>query len=239
MSGIVAAGAPSDYGLMGILITNSAAVKQKLDQLTTQASNGLVGSTYAGLGSGASVSLNLRPQIANLQAWQNNADAATGQMAVAQTALTQIQSIAANFYAQLNNVQSVNSSEVDTIAASARDALSQVAGLLDTQDAGVYVFAGQDTGNAPVPDPDHILTSNFYTQINAAVGSLDPNVNNAATVAQTTFDAAKFGGTASPFSTYLTNTQSPSLPTMNSICKDHSRRGRTGFACERMSLLEI
>ena len=236
MSGIVAAGAPSDYGLMGILITNSAAVKQKLDQLTTQASNGLVGSTYAGLGSGASVSLNLRPQIANLQAWQNNADAATGQMAVAQTALTQIQSIAANFYAQLNNVQSVNSSEVDTIAASARDALSQVAGLLDTQDAGVYVFAGQDTGNAPVPDPDHILTSNFYTQINAAVGSLDPNVNNAATVAQTTFDAAKFGGTASPFSTYLTNTQSPSLPT---IQVGQNQTETTGISASANGLIPV
>ena len=89
-----------------------------------------------------------------MQTWQNNVDAATGRMSVAQSALTQIQSIAANFYAQLNNVQGVNASAVDTIAASARDALGQVAGLLDTQDGGVYVFAGQDTANPPVPDPD-------------------------------------------------------------------------------------
>ena len=50
-------------------------------------------------------------------------------------------------------MQGVNTSAVDTIAASARDALGQVAGLLDTQDGGVYVFAGQDTANPPVPDP--------------------------------------------------------------------------------------
>ena len=70
-------------------------------------------------------------------------------------------SIASNFYAQLNNMEGVNSSEIDSIAANARDALNQVANLLDTQDGGVYVFAGQDTGNPPVPDPDNILTSGF------------------------------------------------------------------------------
>ena len=137
-------------------------------QLTNQASTGLIADNYAGLGTGAPVSLDLQPQIANLQTWQNNVDAATGRMSVAQSALTQIQSIAADFYAQLNNVQGVNASAVDTIAASARDALSQVASLLNTQDGGVYVFAGQDTANPPVPDRDNILQlAASYAQINA------------------------------------------------------------------------
>ena len=58
-------------------------------------------------------------------------------------------------------VQGVNASAVDTIAASARDALGQVASALNTQDGGVYVFAGQDTANPPVPG--NILTSDFFT----------------------------------------------------------------------------
>ena len=62
-----------------------------------------------------------------MQTWQSNVDVATGRMSVAQSALTEIQSIAADFYAQLNTVQGVNASAVDTIAASARDALGQVA----------------------------------------------------------------------------------------------------------------
>ncbi len=107
MSGITGAVGPSDYGMMGSLIANATSVRQKLDQLTNQASTGLVGNTYAGLGSGASVSLDLRPQIASMQTWQNNVDAATGRMSVAQTALTRIQSIASNFYAQLNNLEGV------------------------------------------------------------------------------------------------------------------------------------
>jgi flagellin-like hook-associated protein FlgL len=150
------------------LILDSATTHNRLDRLTNQASTGLIADTYAGLGTGASVSLDLRPQIAGLQTWQNNVDAATGRMSAAQSALTRLQSIAADFYAQLNNVQSVNASEVDTIAASARDALRQVAGLLDTQDGGVYVFAGQDTANPPVPDPDQITAITYIAQGSAA-----------------------------------------------------------------------
>jgi flagellar hook-associated protein 3 FlgL len=184
------------------LIQDSATIHGRLDKLTNQASTGLVGDTYAGLGTSAPVSLDLRPQIANLQTWQNNVDAATGRMAVAQSSLTQMQSIAADFYAQLNNVEAVNASWVDSIAATARDALGQVASLLDTQDAGVYVFAGQDTANPPVPEPDNILTSGFYTQINAAVGGLA--VNGAAATATATYNVATSNAAGtSPFSVWL------------------------------------
>jgi flagellar hook-associated protein 3 FlgL len=201
MSAIGPAGT-SDYATMNSLINESSLVRQKLDRLTNQASTGLVGDTYAGLGAGASVSLALRPQMANLQTWQNNVDAATGRMGVAQSALSQIQSVAANFYAQVNNLSGANASEVDTIAASARDALSQVADLLDTQDGGVYVFAGQDTASPPVPGPDRILTSGFYTQINTAVSNLGV-AGPAATAAATLAVASSNSSGTSPFSAYL------------------------------------
>ncbi len=155
MSGISMIGV-TGFAPFGQLVANTEATHTRLNNLINQASTGLIANNYAGLGSGATVSLNLRPQLANLQVWQSNIDTATGRMSVAQSALTQIQSIASSFYAQLNNLQGVNAAAVDTIAASARDALRQVAGLLDTQDGGAYVFAGQDTGNPPVPDPDNI-----------------------------------------------------------------------------------
>lgn len=215
-SSITWAGGPSDYGMMSGLISNSTFVKQKLDTLTNQASSGLVGVTYAGLGTGAPVSLNISPQIATMQTWQNNVGAATGQMEVAQSSLSSIESIASNFYAQLNNMQGVNSSEIDTIAASAQQALTQVAGLLDSQDGSKYVFAGQDTGNAPVPNPDNILTSGFYTQINAAVAGLA--VNGAAATANATYAVATSNAAGtSPFSTWLSQpyaTVQASLPTV-------------------------
>jgi flagellar hook-associated protein 3 FlgL len=202
MSGSITMTGVTGDAALARLIQDSQTIRSRLDALTNQASTGLIGDTYAGLGTGAPVSLDLRPQIANLQTWQNNVDASTGRMAVAQSALTEIQSIAAAFYTQLNTLDGTNAGAVDTIAASARDALNQVANTLDTQDRGVYVFAGQDTANPPVPDPSNILTSGFYTQINAAVGNLA--VNGAPTTASATYNVAisNAPGT-SPFSKWL------------------------------------
>ena len=137
-------------------------------------------------------------------------------MAVTQTALTSMQSIAATFYAQLNTVDGINAGAVDSIAASARDALGQMASQLNTQIGGVYVFAGQDTANPPVPDPANILTSGFYTQIKTAVAGLA--ANGAAATATATFDvAASDAAGTSPFSAYLSQpaaTLRAELPTV-------------------------
>jgi hypothetical protein len=65
-----------------------------------------------------------------------------------------------------------------------------VASLLDTQDAGVDVFAGQDTGNPPVPNPDDIADGapgTFFGAIQSAVSQLGSQT--AAQVAQATPDA--------------------------------------------------
>lgn len=214
MSSSISMTGVTGYATLTKLIADSQVTHGKLDKLGNQASTGLIGETYAGLGAGASISLDLRPQIANLQTWQSNVDAATGRMSVTQSALTQIQSIAANFYAQLNNVEGVNANAIDSIAASARDALGQVASLLDTQDGGVYVFGGQDTGNPPIPNPDHIadnLPGTFFGQINLFVSQLG-NPDPAATVAQNTLGVAEFGGGPSPFSAYLSTVDPPALP---------------------------
>ena len=178
MSGSITAINMSDAGWMTSLINDAATIRQQLNTLTTQASTGLVGNTYAGLGGGASIALNLNPQIADLTTWQANINQATGGMQVAQTTMSQIQSIAQSLYSQLGNLNSMNPSEVDSVAAQARDDLSSVASLLDATDGNTYVFGGADTTNPPVPDPNQILTSGFYTQIAAAVGSLDEDLRD-------------------------------------------------------------
>jgi flagellar hook-associated protein 3 FlgL len=192
----------SGYGILPTLIANSTSVHQQLDTLTEQASTGLVSQTYAGLGGGASISLNLNPQLTALQTYQNDIGQATGSMSVTQTAMTQIQQIAANFVADIPNLSGLYPSEIDSIAAQANAALQQVAGLLDTKDGSNYVFGGQDSANPPVPSPDGILSSGFYTQINVAVSALSANgatVTAAATLAIASSNAA---GT-SPFSAYM------------------------------------
>lgn len=199
---IAATSAPSNFGMMTSLIADNAAIKTRLDQLTTQISTGLVGNSYAALGAGATVSLTLNPQIAALQTWQNNIGAASGSMQVTQAALTQLQQIAANFVAQIPNLEGANPAEVNSVAAQAQQALVQVADLLDTQDGSTYVFSGIDSANPPVPDPGNILTSGFYTQINAQVTQL-PTQGAAATVANAVSIASSNAAGTSPFSTYL------------------------------------
>ncbi len=202
MSGAITGLGPADFGQMSSLIADSAVIRQREDRLTQQASTGLVSDTYAGLGAGAPVSLDLSPQIANLQTWQTNINQATGTMGVAQTAMTEIQQITSNLYAQMNSLQGSDGSEVDTIAASARDALTQVANLLDTTDGNTYVFGGADSTNPPVPDPDNIRSSGFYTQIASAVGALSSN-GAAATEATTLSIAQSNAAGTSPFSAYM------------------------------------
>jgi flagellar hook-associated protein 3 FlgL len=183
-------------------IAASSQINQQLEKLTTQAASGYVSQTFAGLGGNASTALSLAPQISTLQAAQNNIDSANGALGVTQTAMTQIQSIASNLLAQLPNLNGLDPSEVDSVAANARDALSQLSGLLDTQYSDVYVFAGTDSANPPVPDPDQILTSGLYTQISAAVSNLSVN-GAAATAAATLSIASSNAAGTSPFSTYL------------------------------------
>jgi flagellar hook-associated protein 3 FlgL len=190
------------FGLLPTLIANSVSVHQQLDTLTQQASSGLVAQTYAGLGSGAGLALDLNPQIAALQTAQTNIGQATGSMQVTQTAMTQIQQVAANFVAAIPNLNGLDASEVDSVAAQANAALRQIADLLNSTDDGNYVFSGQDTSNPPVPSGDSILSSGFYSQINAAVSSL--SANGAAATASTILSVASSNAAGtSPFSTYL------------------------------------
>ena len=147
-------GTGSGYGVLNTLIANSMSIHQQLDALTEQASTGKVSQTYAGLGTGAAASLDLNPQMNALQTYQKNIDQAAGPMEVTQTAMTQLQQIASTFVGAMPNLNNLNPSEVDSVASNARSALVQVASLLNTRVGDVYVFAGQDSGNPPVPSPE-------------------------------------------------------------------------------------
>ncbi len=203
MSGGISVGdAFTGYGLLGSVIADSEQASQKLDALTVQVGDGLVSTTYGGLGAQASVSLSLAPAIASSTALQNGIGAASGQMQVAQTALTSINAIVTTLYAATDNLNGLDASEVDSTAVQAQDALSQVAGLLDSTDGDTYVFAGQDSGNPPVPAPDTIWSSGFATQIQSAVAGL-ASTGSASVIASTLATASSNAAGTSPFSAAL------------------------------------
>ena len=206
MSGSIGATAGSldsyGSGIGGTLLSDSAAIKQHLDTLLQQASSGMVAGSYAGLGNGAATALNVAPQIAEQQAWSTGINAAGAQMQVAQTALSQISAIASTFYADTNNLNGLNPSVVDSTAQAAQQALQQMAGLLNSTDGSLYVFAGQDSSNPPVPNPGNILSSGFFTRIQAAVAGLSGS-GAASVMASTLAIAGSNAAGTSPFSAAL------------------------------------
>jgi flagellar hook-associated protein 3 FlgL len=143
---------PSEGALLARLADNGATIRRQLDTATTQASTGRIAESYAGLGFGAKTSLDLRPQVTHAAAWQANIDGATGRLGVAQSALSSISAIAADFFAKAGTLNGLVPSEADSIAAAAHVALQQVSQLLNSKAGDTYVFAGQDTGNPPIPD---------------------------------------------------------------------------------------
>lgn len=176
MSSAISSVSGGSYGLMQQLIADSSATNRKLAQLTTQSATGYVAQTYAGLDTAATGSaadaLALAPQIARINTTVANLNTAAGRMGVQQGAITAISQVASRVLSQFQTVNALTPQAVTTVASSARQALSQIAGLLNTQDGGNYVFGGQNSGTAPVPNPNGILGSSFFISIQSAVGSL-------------------------------------------------------------------
>lgn len=196
------AGASGGYGVLTRLIADSAGVRRRFNALTQQAGSGLISSTYAGLGGGGAASLSLRPRITALKTWRDNINAAAGKAQVTQVAMTRVQGIAADLVARLTGLNGINLSTVDTMAANARAALTEMGHLLNSQYAGAHVFAGEDTANPPVPSPEQLTRSGFFTQIAAAVGTLS-TAGAAAAAAATLAAAGSNAAGTSPFSDFL------------------------------------
>ena len=188
----------SDYGTLGKAVFASRTIKSQLDTLSGQLASGHVADSYAGLGAAAQTSLDLRPQIGHLTTQSAAIDAVTGRLGVAQSALTQITSIASSLNAQLASLNNITPTQIDSVAANARSALQQVASLIDSTDGTTYVFGGTDSATAPIPNPDTITTSPFYTKIAAAVAGLSAN-GAAATAASTLAIASSDAAGTTPF----------------------------------------
>lgn len=169
-----------DGGLLSRLADGSALVRRQLDVTLAQEASGKVSDHYAGLGGGLRTSLDVRPALAHVQTWQANISAASGRLELTQSALKQIASIAQDFYAKANSINQLGTSEAGSVAAGAKVALQQVAQLLNTQDgSGNYVFAGQDTGNPPVPNTDPVVVGAALLASDTAVPPFSASIGTA------------------------------------------------------------
>jgi flagellar hook-associated protein 3 FlgL len=196
----------SYYGLLGELVLDSQTASQNVDLLTQQTASGLISPTYSGLGSNGKLALDLSSEIGHDNTWEQNITQADSMISITQNVMNQIGTIASNMYNLTDTLLGPDPSAIDDVAGQAKTALQEVAGLLDSTDAGNYIFAGIDTGNPPVPNPQSILTSGFYTQINTAVTALATN-GAAATAASTLAVASSDASGTTPFSSTISSTR--------------------------------
>ena len=194
--------ATAGQGARGAVLASAAQVRDRLDVLTRQSASGRIADTLGGLGAQGTASLSLRPAITKLESFQANIDAVQGRMDVSRASLDQIAGIASTFRARTADLNGLSAAMVDSVAAAARDALRNMATALNARYGDTYVFGGQDSSTAPVPDADAILSSGFFTEISTAVGTLGAS-GAAATAAATLATASSNAAGTSPFTTTL------------------------------------
>ncbi len=165
------------YGASAASLVLSAGVQELTNAQTTLAwqtsSGGVTAETYAGLGTSRSSVFELTPKITQVQAWQSNITNAQNSLTVTATALKQIVSLAQSVSANLLSIAGTSeTSTVNTVSTEASSSLSQIATILNTSNGTGYVFAGQNSTQAPVNDPSSVATGSLETTIADSVSSL-------------------------------------------------------------------
>ena len=119
-------------------------LRSQLDDLQRQLSTGQKFQTYSGLPSQAQLLVGLNTQLNALSGFQDSNNVVNARLSIAQTALTQFDSVARGVQgsAMLSNYTAgPNGYTVDQTYAS--DQLSQLLNLMNTQADGRYVFSGK------------------------------------------------------------------------------------------------
>lgn len=194
----------ASFGYAGIslgLVSSSATLAAQLDDLETQSSTGIVSDTYAGLGADRAQALSLQPAITQISAWSSNVSVAQSNLSTTQTALGNIQTIADTLTTSLETLSGTPTSQtVSAASAAAKDALSSLGGLLNTQSGGSYVFAGRQSDVPPVEDTA-LAQSSLAETISDLVNRDD--MSDGQTVLSSTLAAVSSTTAGSPFSVQL------------------------------------
>ncbi|EHH67679.1 flagellin [Gluconobacter morbifer] len=160
-------------GLSGQMLLGLQTLTKSQSSLQGQTSTGVTADSYAGLGSARTQALALQPAITRISSWSGNVTAAQNKLTSTQTALSQISDIASDLTSTLgvlSSTSSISTQSVVTASAQAKNALSTLTGLLNTQQGDTYVFAGQQSSVAPVSE--NLEGSDLYTQVENAVSQL-------------------------------------------------------------------
>jgi flagellar hook-associated protein 3 FlgL len=136
-------------------------IDNQLQDLQRQLATGEKSETFAGLGAQGGVTVALNAQLSAIGGYDDTIATAGTNISLAQTALSQIASVATTVKSSaiIPNF-SIDSTGQTAAQESAVDQLDQVLGALNTQGGSGYLFSGTGVDQPPVDTTDHILNGN-------------------------------------------------------------------------------
>lgn len=198
--------------LLGGVAREAATLRLRLSNLTRQSADGLRAQNLGDLGPEVSRLVSLRGEFSRREVYQTSMGQALGRTGIMQEALGRLTEIARDFHSTVTQrITSADPDSLATVQAQARAALTEVAHLLNTQNAGEYLFGGTDLAHPPIPDPGGLATGQMAQDIAAAIGNL--GASDAATVSAATKTIAQSTAAGvTPFSAFLTADETSASP---------------------------
>jgi len=206
--------------------------KSLVDVLSRQEADGMKGAVYGDIAPDAKRAIDLRGEIARRGAYSDAVDRTLGRTAATQVVLGRLYDIATEFYGEAQSIGRQDPAQVGTIADAARNALAEVAGLLNEQQAGEYLFGGSDSANPPIPSSSTIASGGMATDIATAIAGLTAT-NGGAVAAATLGIAADTSAGVSPFSAFLEDPAQGGGEARRSVPSDDGQRVEWGLFANR------
>lgn len=138
------------FPLSDQMITNALRVQAVMADEQVQESSGLKSEDFGGYGAGAGRVINLQVSVTRAQSYIDASKLADNKVQVMYSAVGSVTDIITQLRTQLSAATTGSSTATASVVNYAQQALSQVAGVLNTQYDGEYVFSGARTDTAPV-----------------------------------------------------------------------------------------
>lgn len=143
------------------MLTASLRTQSRMAELQLQQASGSISTDYGGLGASARTLLLLEANMKTSEAYAGAASEASGRVEVMVSTLSTVTDLLTSFRSELTGAMSTSRSDTAdaSLIATAGTYLEELAGLLNVQFEGRYLFAGDATGTAPVDLDGYTATS--------------------------------------------------------------------------------
>lgn len=140
------------------LIVDNMRLQSQMAETQIQLATGLKSTTYTGIASDAQRLLNVERNYQSLEGFNTNAVVVGGNIDIAYNAVKSILDLSNNFLQTLTAAQGGNFLDPKVVQDQGTLLIEEVAGLLNTQSAGRYLFSGSAIDTIPVDLNDPAFT---------------------------------------------------------------------------------